>query len=78
MKPLSGKKPEGMNVTDWKDLEMRATSTIRMCLADEVMYHVMDEESPTAILLKLENWYMLKSLKNKLLLKKKFYSLKVV
>ena len=43
---------------EWKDSKVRATSTIRMCLADEVMYHVMDEESPTAIWLKLESWYM--------------------
>ena len=32
----------------------------RMCLADEVMYHAMDEESPTTILLKLESRYMSK------------------
>ena len=38
MKVLSGKQPEGMNATDLKDLEMRATSTIKMFLANEVMY----------------------------------------
>ena len=48
-----------------------------MCLDDEVMYHVMDEESLAAIWLKLESWYMLKSLTNKLLLKKKLYGLKM-
>ena len=73
---LSGKQPEGMNVTEWKDSETRATSTIKMCLADEVMYHVMDEESPTIIWLRLESWYMSKSLTNKLLFKKKLYGLK--
>ena len=57
---------------------MRVASTIRMCLADEVMYHVMDEKSPTEIWLKLESWYMSKSLTNKLLLKKKLYGLKMV
>ena len=59
-----------MNVTDLKDLEMRVGSIIRTCLTDEVMYHVMDEESSTTILLKLESRYMSKSLMNKLLLKK--------
>ena len=49
MKVLSGKQPEGMNVTDWKDSETRVASTIRMFLVDEVMYHVMDEESSTTI-----------------------------
>ena len=52
VKALSGKQLEGMNATDWKVLETRAASTIRMCLVDEVVYHVMDEESPPAIWLK--------------------------
>ena len=56
---------------------MRAASTIRMCLGDEVMYHLMDEESSAAIWLKLESWYMSKSLTNKLLLQKKLYGLKM-
>ena len=56
-------------------METIATLTIRMCLVDKVMYHVMDKESLVAIWLKLE--YMLKSLTNKLLLKKKLYSLKM-
>ena len=77
VKALSGKQPEGMNVTDWKDSETRATSTIRMCLVDEVMCHVMDEESPVEIRLKLESRYMSNSLMNKLLLKKKLYGLKM-
>ena len=78
MKALSGKQPKRMNVTDWKDLEIRVASTIRMCLADEVMYHVMDEEYPTTILLKLKSRYMSMSLTNKLLLKKKSYGLKMI
>ena len=44
-------------------------STIWLCLADEVMYHVMDE--------RLESRYMSKSVTNKLLLKKKLYGLKM-
>ena len=67
-----------MKDTEWQDLKMRVVSTIRMCLAEEVMYHVMDEESPVTIWLKLESWYMSKSLTNKLLLKKKLYGLKMV
>ena len=54
----------------------RAALIIRICLVDEVMYHVMDEESPPAIWLKLESQYMSKSLTNKLLLKK-LYGLKM-
>ena len=78
MKALSGKQFEGMNATYWKDSKTRVMLTIRMCLANEVMYHVMDEESPIAIWLKLESQYMSKtSLTNKLLLKNKLYGLKM-
>ena len=48
-----------------------------MCLGNKVIYHVMDEESSTTIWLKLESQYKLKSLTNKLLLKKKLYGLKI-
>lgn len=41
------------------------------------MYHMMDEESPTTIWLKLETRYLSKSLINKLRLKKKMYGLKM-
>ena len=77
MKALSGKQFEGMNAKYWKDSKTRAMLTVRMCLANEVMYHVMDEESLIAIWLKLESQYMSKSLTNKLLLKNKLYCLKM-
>ena len=70
MKELSGKQHDGMKVMDWKELETRVVSTTRM-------YHVMDEEYPVEIWLKLESQYMSKSLTNKLLFKKKLYSLKM-
>ena len=66
-----------MNAMDRKDSETMAESTLRMCLIDEVMYHVKDEESPVAIWLKLDSRYMSKSLMNNLLLKKKLYGLKM-
>ena len=44
-------------------------ATIRLCLGDDVMYHVMDEESLAAVWLKLESRYMSMSLTNKLYLK---------
>ncbi|KAL6326996.1 hypothetical protein AAG906_012680 [Vitis piasezkii] len=47
VKVLYGKQLDGMNNMDWKDLEAKTAATIKLCLVDDVMYHVMDEESPT-------------------------------
>jgi hypothetical protein len=77
MKALYGTKPNGMADIDWKELEAKAVATIRLCMGNNVMYHVMDEESPTAVWLKLESRYMLKSLTNKLYLKQQLYNLKM-
>ena len=49
MKALYEKQPKGMDDMDWKDLEAKVAATIRLCLADDVMYHVMDEVSSAAI-----------------------------
>ena len=69
VKALYETKPEGMTDIDWKELKAKAMATIQLFLGDDVMYHVMDEESSAAVWLKLENWYMSKSLTNKLYLK---------
>jgi hypothetical protein len=61
VKALYGTKPEGMTDIDWKELEAKAVTTIRLCLGDDVMYHVMDEEFSAVVWLKLENRYMSKS-----------------
>ncbi|KAJ6947827.1 hypothetical protein NC651_002248 [Populus alba x Populus x berolinensis] len=34
-----------MNHIDWWELEAMIVATIRICLDDDMMYHVMDEES---------------------------------
>ena len=39
----------GMSDEDWKELDLKATSTIQICLADEVMYNVMDEKMATSL-----------------------------
>ena len=69
LKALWAKKPEGMDDLDWEELQQRATGTIRLCLADEIMYQVMDIKSPGEVWQKLESRYMSKSLTNKLYLK---------
>ena len=76
IKTLYGSKPEGMTDIDWKELEAKAVTTIQLCQGDDMMYHAMDEESPTAVWLKLGSRYMSKLLTNKLYLKQQLYGLK--
>ena len=44
-KALDGtnKKPASMKDSDWEDLDARALSTIRLCLADEVLFNIVEE-----------------------------------
>ena len=60
----------GTSDEDWEEINLKVASTIQLCLADEVMYNVMDEEITTGLWSKLEMLYMMKSLSNKLYLKK--------
>jgi hypothetical protein len=69
VKALYETKLEGMADIDFKELKAKAVATIWLCLRDDVMYHVMDEESLATVWLKLESWYMSKSLTNKFYLK---------
>jgi hypothetical protein len=77
VKVLYETKLEGMTDIDWNELEAKAVATIQLCLGDDIMYHVLDEESLAAIWLKLESRYMSKSLINKLYLKQRLYGLKM-
>ena len=56
-------------------LEEKAHSTIMLCLADDVITEVSDEET-AGLWLKLESLYMTKSLTNKLLLKQRLFGLR--
>ena len=71
------KKSEKMTDDEWGELDMKAVSTIRLLLADEIMYDVMEERSTAGIWLNQEKRYMSKSLTKKLHLKQKLYGLKM-
>ncbi|CAA0838475.1 Probable prolyl 4-hydroxylase 11 [Striga hermonthica] len=76
-KGLRAEKPKGMEDDDWQDVPERAARTIRLCLADEVMYHVMHLKSVDEIWKKLESQFMSKTLTTKLYLKERLYGLKM-
>ena len=69
------KKIVSMTDSNWEDLEARALSTIRLCLANEVLFNIVEETSTTSLWGKLETLYMTKLLTNKIYLKIQLYSL---
>ncbi|KAL0332845.1 UNVERIFIED_CONTAM: Retrovirus-related Pol polyprotein from transposon TNT 1-94 [Sesamum calycinum] len=46
LKVLRSQKPASIDDEDWEELQQHAAGTIRLCLADEIMYHVMNLKSP--------------------------------
>jgi len=58
-------------------LDARALSTIWLCLADEVLFNIVEEITALGLWEKLENFYMTKSLTNGIYLKRQLYSLRM-
>nr|GEX85505.1 retrovirus-related Pol polyprotein from transposon TNT 1-94 [Tanacetum cinerariifolium] len=75
--PIVGTKPDDMTDANYKLQEEKALSTILLCLSDEVLYEVGDEETAVGVCKKLETIYMTKSLTNKLLPKQRLFSLRM-
>ena len=49
----------------------------QLCLSDEILYNVMNEETTAGLWCRLESLYMTNSLSNKLFMKKQLYSLRM-
>jgi len=60
------KKPSKMEDDEWNDIDFRAKATIILCLSDEVLYNVMNEETTAGLWCKLESLYMTKSVEQAL------------
>jgi len=65
-KALNEKKPAKVDDDKWEEMQAQACATIRLCLTDQIMYHVMDITSPKKIWDKLEEQFMSKTLTQKL------------
>ena len=78
-KALDGanKKPTSMTDSDWEDLNAQALSTIKLCLADEVLFNIVEENTAAGLWEKLEKLYMTKSLTNRIYLKRQLYSVRM-
>ena len=43
---LDGPKPDSVTPSHWLRLQRKAASTIRSCLSDSALYHVLGEDDP--------------------------------
>eukprot|EP00253_Pinus_taeda_P033098 PITA_33098 len=72
-----GTKPKGVTNEEWKKLDQKAKSIIRLCVSDSVLLNVSGEATAKALWDKLQILYQSKSLVNKLFLWKKLYNLRM-
>jgi hypothetical protein len=70
-------KPTTMMNEEWEDLDAKALSTICLCLADDVLFNIVGEDTTPGLWRKLESLYMMKSLMNRIYLKRQLYSLRM-
>ena len=66
-----------MSEEEWEELDMRAASQIRLCLAKNVLANVARWSSTKELWEKLEEMYQAKSLSNRLYLKEQFHKLQM-
>src|SRR3954470_7778432 len=71
------KKPSTMGEDDWKKIDIKAKVTIILCLSDEVLYNILNEDTAAGMWNRLESLYKTKSLSNKLYMKKQLYCLRM-
>ena len=66
-----------MKDEDWQKMDRKAKHSIRLCLSDSVLLNVSGEATAKDLWDKLGSLYQIKSLVNKLFLRKKLYSLRM-
>ena len=64
-----------MTDSNWEELDAQALNTIRLCLADEFLFNIVEESATEGLWEKLETLYMTKSLTTRIYLKRQLYSL---
>jgi len=67
-----------MTDDQWEELDEKALSSIQLCLSKEVLREVVNETTVAKLWLKLETLYMTKNLANKLRLKERIYTIRMV
>ena len=64
-----------MSDEDWEKLDLKAASTIRLCLAKNILANVSEISTAKGLWEKIEQMYQAKSLSNRLYLNEQFHTL---
>lgn len=80
LKALKGKEglPQTMTDDEKEEILAKAHSATQLSLSDEVLREVAYKTSPASLWLKLESLYMTKSLTNRLYMKERLYTLRML
>jgi hypothetical protein len=72
-----GAAKSGTSDIDWEDLDLKAASTIRLCLAKNVLANVQGMSTAKELWEKLEEMYQTKGISNRVYLKEQFHTLRM-
>ena len=75
--PLSEKKPDGMEQVDWELLDRQALGVIRLTLAKNVAFNILNEKTTAELMKALSNMYEKPSAANKVYLMRRLFNLKM-
>ena len=75
--PLSGKKPDDMKEDEWNLLDRQALGVIRLTLAKNVAFNIVNEKTTADLLKALSNMYEKPSAANKVHLMRRLFNLKM-
>ena len=75
--PLSGDKPDDMRQEEWKLLDRQALGMIRLTLAKNVAFNIINEKTTTGLMNALSDMYEKSSAANKVYLMRWLFNLKM-
>ena len=75
--PLTGTKPDDMKQADWELLDRQALGIIRLTLAQNVAFNIVNEKTTAGLMKALSNMYEKPSAANKVHLMRQLFNLKM-
>ncbi|KAF8364742.1 hypothetical protein HHK36_033282 [Tetracentron sinense] len=71
------KKPTFVDDVKWEEIDVKALSTIRLCLANNILVNVRGEITAAGLWKKLQALYQTKSITNRVFLRRKLFGLRI-